>query len=211
MAIIDEETKKQIKEMFSGLDSKVTLTYYNKNTEVAPYIKNMLTELSELSEKIELKTEEYTDDAKKIGIDNAPAIKITSEHIKGNIVYFGIPSGYEFGALLQGLIVASTGKTEISTETKEFLSGLKDNLLLEIFVTPTCPHCPVSAYLGYSLAIESEKVTTHVYEASEFQKISQRYGVSGVPHTEINKGQGNYIGGYPEKEAIEKIKEILNN
>ena len=211
MAIIDEETKKQIKKMFNELDSKVTLTYYNKETKVAPHIKNMLTELSELSEKIELKQEEYTDDAKKQGIDDAPSIKITSEHIKGNIVYFGIPSGYEFGAFLQGIIIASKGKTELNSETKKFLSGLKDKLLLEVFVTPTCPHCPVSAYLSYSLAIESEKVTAHVYEASEFQEISQKYKISGVPHTEINKGKGNYIGGYPEKEAIEKIKEVLNN
>ncbi len=212
MAVIDDNTKEQIKKMLEDMKEEVHLIFFNKETEVAPYIKNMLTELVELSPKLDLKVVDFKKDdekAKELTVKDAPATAVTCKTIKGKVVYYGIPSGYEFGAFLQFIVTASKGTTELSESTKEFLKGLKDKLLLEVFVTPQCPHCPVSAYLSYLLTMESDKVITHLYEASEFPEISNRYGVTGVPHTQINETMGNYIGGYPEKEAIEQIKQVL--
>ncbi len=47
-------------------------------------------------------------------------------------------------------------------------------------------------------------------EALEFPELSDQYGVSGVPHTAINRGAGEVIGAVPEAYLIEEIKRTLN-
>ena len=48
-------------------------------------------------------------------------------------------------------------------------------------------------------------------EAMEFSELSDRYGVSGVPHTTINQGAGNVIGAVPEQYLVAEIKRVLGN
>lgn len=213
MAVLDDEIKKQLKEMFQELEDKVKIIFINKINPYSDDIKELLTEISELTDKIELKIEDYSDEIKKkYEIEDAPAIIINSENLKGKIIYYGLPSGYEFGALIEAINLASKKEIEIDSKTKKFIDKLDEsnkNLNLEVFVTPTCPHCPTSAYVSYKLARLSKNVKSEIYEATEFPEKSNKYNVSGVPHTVINNGEGEYIGGYPEASAVEQIMKIL--
>lgn len=207
MAIFDEEIRKQIKEILKDMNKEVTLILVKKENPYFNDIKGMLQELSELSDKIKVEIKELND----TNLEDGPAIIITSEYVKGEVVYFGLPSGYEFGSFLEAIRIAGTG-LKISNLMKDLIEKLEKNnkeLLLEVFVTPSCPHCPTSALVSYRLGIASKKIRAHVFEAIEFPDLANKYNVSGVPHTVINKGEGEYIGGYPEPYAIEKIKEIL--
>jgi hypothetical protein len=42
-------------------------------------------------------------------------------------------------------------------------------------------------------------------EASEFPLLSNKYGVSGVPHTVIGDGPQPMIGAYPEAAAVDML------
>lgn len=46
-------------------------------------------------------------------------------------------------------------------------------------------------------------------EATEFPELSNRFGVSGVPHTSINFGAAEQVGAAPEEMIVESIKEAL--
>ncbi len=46
-------------------------------------------------------------------------------------------------------------------------------------------------------------------EASEFQALSSRHSVSGVPQTTINDGAANVTGAVPESNIIAEIKRIM--
>jgi hypothetical protein len=63
--------------------------------------------------------------------------------------------------------------------------------------------------LAHQMAFESDLVQAEMVEASEFPELSEKYGVSGVPHTSINFGAGEMIGAAPEMMLIEQIKLVL--
>ena len=63
--------------------------------------------------------------------------------------------------------------------------------------------------LAHQMAMESELVQAEMVEATEFPELSQRYGVSGVPHTSINFGAGEMIGAAPEAMLIDQIKQAM--
>jgi hypothetical protein len=66
-----------------------------------------------------------------------PALTLQGEGVKGKSRYYGMPSGYEFGTLVENLITASSGKTELSRTTTAQLEALTDPVTITVFVTPT--------------------------------------------------------------------------
>jgi predicted DsbA family dithiol-disulfide isomerase len=61
------------------------------------------------------------------------------------------------------------------------------------------------------MALESPLVQAEMVEAMEFQELSYRHGVSGVPQTTINDGAGHVVGAVPEDYLLEEIRRSLGN
>ena len=51
--------------------------------------------------------------------------------------------------------------------------------------------------------VQAEMVGT-----SEFQELTMKHGVRGVPQTTINDGTANVVGAVPERQMIAELKRI---
>ncbi len=207
--ILDEGTQKQVKEMLSKMTEDVNIVYVDRESPLREQIKELLTELSSLNDHLKLTVYNFNDEeAKVLNLEDAPATLLMNKNIKGKIVYYGIPSGYEFANLLDTIIRASNNEPGVTEKSKAFLDSLKEQIKMNVFVTPTCPHCPTSASITYRYAMYSDKVIGQVIEATEFPEWSNKFKVMGVPKTVIND-KGSYVGGYPEDMAVDQIKQAL--
>ena len=63
--------------------------------------------------------------------------------------------------------------------------------------------------LAHQMALESPMIEAEMVEAMEFADLSDKYGVSGVPHTTINEGAGTLVGAAPEDYLVTEIKKAL--
>jgi len=141
--VISESNRKIIRERFEKMTNPVVVQFYETslNCPTCPEIHQLLTELSELSELLTLEVFNlYTDEdqAKEHGIDQAPVMMLTNdEHTDFGIRYYGAPSGYEFAALLEDIIMVSQGDSGLSEDTKKQLAALTESVDLAVFVTPT--------------------------------------------------------------------------
>jgi glutaredoxin-like protein len=168
--------------------------------------KQLLEEVSSLSEKIELQVFDFSadkDKAAEFGIDKIPALVIMGERDHG-IRFYGIPSGYEYTSLVEAIMDVSRGQTSLSDKTKETLRALDKDIHLQVFVTPTCPYCSISVRLAHQFALESVHIKADMLEATEFPHLSNRFSVMGVPKTVIN-GQAFIEGALPEDRFLAEI------
>ncbi len=199
--MLPDNIKEDVKKVFAELQDPIKIVYHeDSSAELNNEIKNLLTEVSDLSEKISLEVDSEG--------PNRPNFEIFGKN-KGTIRFMGIPSGHEFSSLISALMMASTGEHKLSDDTVKFLAELKEPLDLKVFITPTCPHCPGAVFLAHRFAMVSDKVVSSMVEAMEFQELSQKFKVSGVPHTIINDQQGGFVGAHPEPSAISEIKKAL--
>ena len=107
--------------------------------EMCAQTQELLEEVASLSEKITLTVHELSsarEQAFALGISRVPAF-VFEGAARGRVRFFGIPSGYEFSALIGDLIDASTGTTDLSAETRDFLSTLTEDINIKVFTTPT--------------------------------------------------------------------------
>ena len=105
-------------------------------------------------------------------------------------------------------MLTSTGKLNLSVDTKAFLDYNQQPIHLQVFVSPTCPYCPGAVILAHQMAYYSKNVTADMIELTEFPHLAQKYAVQGVPRTVINEVAFT-DGAVPDIVLIEKIKSIL--
>ncbi len=212
MKLLNADTQKEVQSILHEMKEPVKMILFVKNEDCI-YCKEtqqLLEEVKELSEKISL--EVYNIDfakekAEYYNIDKAPAIILENGGDFG-IRFYGIPSGYEFGTLLQDLIYVSKKETELSPSTKDFIKKINKPLHIQVFVTPTCPYCPRAVLMAHQMALESEFITADMVEATEFPELANKYRVYGVPKIVVNEVV-QIEGAVPESTFISKIKHLV--
>jgi hypothetical protein len=77
--------------------------------------------------------------AQQHGLDGEmlPVIVYESENLKGNSHYFGLPSGYEFGSMVENVVDLSSGAPSLKPKTVEGLATVNSAVQIMVFVTPT--------------------------------------------------------------------------
>jgi glutaredoxin-like protein len=144
--------------------------------------------------------------AEEFDIERVPATLISGPGAQGTLRLFGLPSGYEFATLLEDLIDVSAENDDLSAEAHEALEGLDSEVHLQVFVTPTCPHCPSAARTAHRLAMASPRVTADVIVANDFPDLAERYDVTAVPKVVIDDERG-FVGALPEDEFVAAVFE----
>ncbi|MEM2393366.1 MAG: thioredoxin family protein [Candidatus Bathyarchaeia archaeon] len=207
--MIPEQHKKHLEEEFrKKLEKPVKIVVFTQEVE-CPYCaqtRSLIEELSALNNKLSVEVYDFLGDsvkAREYGVDKVPALAIVGEKDYG-IRFYGLPYGYEFQTLIESIIYASKGKTDLSESVKEKLKGVTKPIHIQVFVTLTCPYCPAAAVQAYKFAIENPLVRADVVEVSEFPHLAYKYGVMGVPKTVINE-KIEFVGAVPEEVLLEHV------
>ena len=143
--------------------------------------------------------------ANQMSIDKIPALAILGDRDYG-IRFYGIPSGYEFTSFVEDIMDIGMRKTNLSEKTKKALSELKNPVHIQVFVTPTCPYCPMAVRIAHKMAFESDKVRADVIESVEFPHLALKYNVKSVPKVVMNENV-TMEGATPEPHFLEKVLE----
>lgn len=207
--MIREDYKRRLTEEFGRrLEKPVKLIVFTQDVECqfCAQTRSLIEELASLNGRITVEVYDFVRDSEKArayGVDKVPAVAIVGEKDYG-LRFYGLPYGYEFQTLLEGIFYASTGRTNLSEESKRKLKTLKTPVYIQVFVTLTCPYCPSVADLAYECAVESDMVKAEVVDVAEFPHLAYKYAVMGVPKTVIND-KIEFVGAVPEKIFVEYV------
>jgi glutaredoxin-like protein len=216
--LITEEVADQINEIFANLESAVKILFFTKQIacEYCDEIDQLIGEVAQLSDLINTEMfdlDENPDLAEKYGVLYAPTLVMLAQDGEALTDYgvrlLGAPAGHEFTTLIHDILYVSKRRTDLNDETREYLQNLTEPLLLQVFVTPTCPYCPQAVLLAHQMAMESDLVQAEMVEATEFGDLAARHMVSGVPQTTVNDGLARVVGAVPAPALIEQIETAL--
>lgn len=209
MGLIPDDKKGDLKNRFKeNLVDPVRIVMFTQEIECrfCSDTKQLVQELANLSDRISVEVYDFVSDsekAKEYGIEKIPALAIIGKKDYGVRIY-GIPYGYELQTLVEAVINVSKGTTNLSEKTKAILADVKSPVHIQVFVTLTCPHCPVAAVTAHKLAVESDMIKADVIESSEFPTLAQKYSVIGVPKIIINE-KTEFVGAFSEDLFAEHV------
>ncbi|PKO23576.1 MAG: glutaredoxin [Chloroflexi bacterium HGW-Chloroflexi-1] len=212
MALLNEAIRKDVGAMLADLVSPVTLKVFTQEME-CQYCKEtreLVEDVSSLSDKLSMEVYDFEADqavADQFGIDKIPAIAVVGAKDYG-IRLFGIPSGYEFGTLIEDIKLVSEGDSGLSPETRAVVAKLDKPVKIQVFITPTCPYCPRAVMLAHQLAVESDLIRGDMVEVVEFPHLGNKYQVMGVPRTVIDETI-HIEGAVPEPMLMREFAKLL--
>jgi alkyl hydroperoxide reductase subunit AhpF len=142
MTLLDEEVQGQLKEEFTKLVNPVRLVVFFQALAdpESEQVKRLVEELALLDSRITVEPVNLVlekERAEALGVTRTPAIAILGEAKDYGVRFYGSPSGYEFGTLVDAILDVSSGESGLSPETKQALAALEKPVHLQVFSTPT--------------------------------------------------------------------------
>ena len=142
MALLDERVRGELEKEFAELKNPVRLAVFSQaladpGTE---QVKRLLEEVAELDDRLSCEPYNYVLDKDKVeslGIQRIPAVAVLGESSDPGIRFYGLPSGYEFGTIIDAIRQVSSGDSGLSDETREALGKIEKPVHLQVFSTPT--------------------------------------------------------------------------
>jgi alkyl hydroperoxide reductase subunit AhpF len=140
--LINEEIAAQLREEFQGLVGPVRLVVFSQTLADpgSEQVTRLVSELCALDPRLSFEDVNFVLDKDKVasfGIARTPAIAIVGGETDHGIRMYGMPSGYEFGSLVDAILAVSKGTSSLSEETRAALAKLERPAHIQVFSTPT--------------------------------------------------------------------------
>ncbi len=141
MALLNAQIRKDVQQALADVKTPVTFKVFTQEIE-CQYCKEtreLVEEVAALSGKLSVEVYDLVKDqaiAESLGVDKVPAVAVIGKKDYG-IRMFGIPSGYEFGSLIESIKLVSEGESGLSAETKKQVAKLTKPVKIQVFITPT--------------------------------------------------------------------------
>ena len=144
--LLNEAIIEQVREVFSQLREPVEMLFFGQEAgcDYCEDTLQLIQEIGVLSDKLGIQVYDLDKDAaiaQQYKVDKAPGIVIAGRDgdqiLDYGIRYAGVPAGHEFSSLIHDLILVSGRDSGLDVKTRQFLAGLQEPVLLQVFVTPT--------------------------------------------------------------------------
>ncbi len=141
MAILKDNDRKQLTEIFGQLTNPVKLVLFTQDVECdyCQITHEMVEEVCSLSPKLTLEVKDFVKDeaeAEKMGIDKIPALAIFGDKDYG-IRLYGVPSGYEFSSLIESIVDVSLRRHGLPDNVLAELAKVDKPVRMQVLITPT--------------------------------------------------------------------------
>ena len=142
MALLSDDVVSQLKEEFQALRDPVTLAvaFQALQDPESEEVKRLVEEVAALDPKLSVEPLNFVLDTERVralGFTRTPAIAVLSKDKDHGVRLYGLPSGYEFGTLIDAILLVSRGESGLGEETKAALQELGRPVHVQVFSTPT--------------------------------------------------------------------------
>lgn len=215
MALLKDSDKEAVRQRLAEMSRKVKMVFVTQEMECqfCAQTHELLNEVSELSDKLELVVLDLLSDheqAASYNLREVPGLNLVAvdedgtEHNYG-VLFYGVPAGYEFISLLDGILLVSEGDSDLSDLSKAKLKAIDKPVEIQVFVTPTCPYCTTAVHMAHQLAVACPHITGVMVEATEYPHLAIKYAVRGVPKSVFSEGI-SVEGAVPEEAFVDAAR-----
>jgi alkyl hydroperoxide reductase subunit AhpF len=142
MPLMSEEVAIQLKEEFAQLVSPVRLAVFSQALAdpESEQVRRLVEEMGALDPRLSVESYNYVLDQEKVDalkIARIPAIAVMGADKDYGIRMYGLPTGYEFGTLVEAILDVARGDSGLSDETRAALKDVTRPVHIQVFSTPT--------------------------------------------------------------------------
>lgn len=183
--MLDQNIKTQLKAYLERLESPIELVAALDNSDKAEKIKELVSEIAELSDLVTARFDGQN--------SRRPSFGIAKKGEQPRVFFAGLPMGHEFTSLILALLQVSGYAPKVSDEVLNQIKTLKLKANFDVFVSLSCHNCPDVVQALNLIAIYNPETTTTMIDGAFFQDEVEERKIMAVPMVFQNNehiGQG---------------------
>lgn len=142
MALLRDDVVAQLKDEFRSLQRPVRLVVFSQAMAdpESEQVRRLVEELAALDDRLSAESANFVLDQERVrelGIARTPAVAVLGETQDHGIRFYGMPSGYAFGTLVDAILDVSSGDSGLTDATRAALGRLARPVHVQVFSTPT--------------------------------------------------------------------------
>ncbi|MFO3665889.1 alkyl hydroperoxide reductase subunit F [Anaerococcus sp. ENR0831] len=169
--MLENNLKQQLAQYLDLLKTEVTIGLSVTNDDKSAKVKEFVTEVSELSDKIKVEEKD---------LEYKPSFEVKGAFDHGKIVFAGVPVGHEFASFALAMLQAGGVAPKVDESTKKRIESM-EGADFETIVSLSCHNCPEVVQALNIMAILNPNVNHTMIEGSMFQDIADSRDVLAVP------------------------------
>lgn len=176
--MLDIHLKTSLKTYLESLRHPIRLIASLNDSEQSAQMRELLSEIAALSDKISLDTQ---------GTDaRQPSFVIAKEGEQSGVRFAGLPMGHEFTSLALALLWTGGHPPKVEASIIEQIQALDTPMTIEVYMSLSCHNCPDVVQAAALMAIYNPKINTVVIDGALFQDEVNARQVMAVPMVYIN-------------------------
>lgn len=183
--MLEQNIKTQLAAYLERLQSPIELVASLDDSEKAQQIKELVTEIAELSDQVTARFDGNN--------DRRPSFGIAKVGEQPRVHFAGLPMGHEFTSLILALLQVSGYAPKVSDEILAQIKSLNLSSHFEVFVSLSCHNCPDVVQALNLIAIYNPNSSATMIDGAFFQDEVEQRKIMAVPmlfKDEAHIGQG---------------------
>ena len=176
--MLDSNLQTQLQAYLQNLRHPIRLIASLDDSSHAAEMRELLTEIASLSDKVSLDT--TGNDARK------PSFVIAKQGESRGVRFAAIPMGHEFTSLVLALLWTGGHPPKVDAQVIEQIQALDSNMNFEVYMSLSCHNCPDVVQAATLMAIYNPKINTVVVDGALFQDEVNARQVMAVPMVYLN-------------------------
>ncbi len=177
--MITLEIKQALTGYFANMQKPVTLVLQTGEHDKRAEQVNFLTELSRISDKVELVERD-------LGLRSPVSFLLEVDAQPTGIVFSGIPGGHEFNSLILAILHASGTRMKLDDSVRNLVMQLSKPLQFEVFISLSCHNCPEVVQALNQFALLNPNISTEMIDGGLFPALIEERDIQGVPSVYLN-------------------------
>ncbi len=143
MSLLSDSDAAVLRQHLSAIDTPVSVLLFTQTiggSESGPIAKQVLDEVAALNDKVSIVEKNFvldTEDRAAYGVEREPAMVLLRNGEDTRMRFLGAPTGYEFVALIESILIAGTGQVDLEPASVAALAAVTEKKEIKVFSTPT--------------------------------------------------------------------------
>jgi NADH-dependent peroxiredoxin subunit F len=176
--MLDDTLKTQLQTYLGMLRQPIRLIASLDNSDNAAKMRELLQEISALSDKVSL--DDTGDDARK------PSFVIAKEGETRGVRFAAIPLGHEFTSLVLALLWTGGHPPKVEQDVLDQIKALDSDLNFEVYMSLSCHNCPDVVQATTLMTVFNPRINTTVIDGGLYQDEVNARNIMAVPATFLN-------------------------
>lgn len=181
ITVLTKEILQALKGYTESMQKNVTFVVQTGEHSKRAELVKFLSDIASVSDKLNVEERDTQGELR-----SSVSFLLEADNEDTGIRFSGIPGGHEFNSLILAMLHASGTALKLDDSVKAIVSGVREPLHFEVFISLSCHNCPEVVQALNQFALINPHIKAEMIDGGLYPNLISERDIQGVPSVYLN-------------------------